>query len=111
MRISAHGFSGRSVYLALVASLGLACNDNPASPSNKQLAVPTGISASVSDPGLNYNDTWVSSTEVVADTTTINSNDPFTDPMKATHGRDGDFGEFTAIHIATTIRPAAAPLL
>jgi pimeloyl-ACP methyl ester carboxylesterase len=81
VRISAHGFSGRSVYLALVASLGLACNDNPASPSNKQLAVPTGISASVNDPGLNYNDTWVSSTEVVADTTTINSNDPFTDPM------------------------------
>ncbi len=39
-----------------------------------------GTGAAISDPGLNYNDTWVSASEVVADTTTINTSEPFTDP-------------------------------
>jgi pimeloyl-ACP methyl ester carboxylesterase len=86
MRITHRRFSGRSTAAAvasataLVALVSLGCNDNPASPGDAVKTVPSGISPYVSDPGLNYNDTWVSATEVVADTTVVNTNQSFVDP-------------------------------
>jgi pimeloyl-ACP methyl ester carboxylesterase len=71
--------------LALVATLTVvgnqACGDLPTSAdSPRALGVPSRTNA-VTDPSLNYNDTWVSATETFADTATVSSDQAFTDPV------------------------------
>ncbi|MDP9206264.1 MAG: hypothetical protein M3P12_12575 [Gemmatimonadota bacterium] len=50
-------------------------------PAVRGPSTPAGAtSAYASDPGINYNDTWVSATEVIADTTVFTTDQPILDP-------------------------------
>lgn len=66
---------------AFVASVPLACRDTE-STAPMPLRIPAAMaSASVSDSELNYNDSWVSATQTVAETTVVNMDEAFIDPV------------------------------
>jgi pimeloyl-ACP methyl ester carboxylesterase len=73
----------RSLIAACLAAALGGCNESDplTPPVARGPSVPVGGASSYAyDSGINYNDTWVSATQVIADTTTFTTSQPILDP-------------------------------